>query len=91
MSAVDWFRINNKCDYQLANRFAQREFSKFFITKDNLIRTDDFAAIPILLPYKSLKMFKMTKTTPKSRKNFLKKLHSCFLRKVVFQSSLLVY
>ena len=81
MSAVDWFRINNKCDYQLANRFAQREFSKFFITKDNLIRTDDFAAIPILLPSKSLKMFKMTKTTPKSRKKFSEKVALLFFKK----------
>ena len=81
MSAVDWFRINNKCDYQLANRFAQREFSKFFITKDNLIRTDDFAAIPIFLPSKSLKMFKMTKTTPKSRKKFSEKVALLFFKK----------
>ena len=35
MSTFDWFKINNKYDFQLANRFAQPEFSKFFITKDN--------------------------------------------------------
>ena len=39
-------------------RFAEREFSKFFITKDNYVRTDEFAAIPILLPSKSLKSCK---------------------------------
>ena len=33
MSAFDWLRINNKCDFRLGNRFAQREFFKFFITK----------------------------------------------------------
>ena len=54
MSAFDWLRINNKYDFRLANRFAEREFFKFFITKDNQVRTDEFAAIPILLPFKSL-------------------------------------
>ena len=49
MSAFDWLKINNKYDFQLANRFAQREFFKFFITKDNQVRTDEFAAILILL------------------------------------------
>ena len=35
MSAFDWFRVNNKCDFRLVIKFAQREFFKFFITKDN--------------------------------------------------------
>ena len=35
MSAFYWFRINNKFDFGVANRFTQREFFKFFITKDN--------------------------------------------------------
>ena len=35
MSAFDWFRINNKYGFRLANRFAQREFFRLFITKDN--------------------------------------------------------
>ena len=35
MSSFDWFRVNNKYDFWLANKLAQREFSKFFITKDN--------------------------------------------------------
>ena len=34
MCAFDWFRINNKYDFQQADTFAQREFFKFFITKD---------------------------------------------------------
>ena len=53
MSAFDWVRINNKYDLQLANRFAQHEFFKSFITKDNKVRTNEVAAIPIL-PSKSL-------------------------------------
>ena len=35
MSAFDWLRINNTYDFQLANRFAQRQFFKFFLTKVN--------------------------------------------------------
>ena len=35
MSAFDWSRINNKCGFQFANRFAQHKFFKFFITKNN--------------------------------------------------------
>ena len=35
MTAFDWLRINNKCGFRLANRFAEREFFKFFITKDD--------------------------------------------------------
>ena len=41
MTAFDWFRINNKRGFQLSNRFAQRKFFKFFITKDNDVRTDE--------------------------------------------------
>ena len=33
MTAFNWLRINNKCGFRLANRFAEREFFKFFITK----------------------------------------------------------
>ena len=40
MYAFDWLKINNKCDFRLANRFAQWEFFKFFITKDDQVRTD---------------------------------------------------
>ena len=54
MSAFDWLRINYKSGFRLSSRFALRGFVKFFITKDNLVRTDEFAAIPILLPTKSL-------------------------------------
>ena len=53
MSVFDWLRINNKCGFRLAFRFAQHEFLKLFITKDNKVRTDEFAAIPILLQSKS--------------------------------------
>ena len=35
ITAFEWVRINNKCGFRLANRFEQREFLKFFITKDN--------------------------------------------------------
>ena len=35
MSAFNWLRINNKCDFRLAKKFALREVFKFFITKDN--------------------------------------------------------
>ena len=35
MSAFDWLRINNKYDFGLTNSFPQREFFKFFITKDH--------------------------------------------------------
>ena len=35
ITAFDGVRINNKFGFQLAKRFAQREFFKFFITKDN--------------------------------------------------------
>ena len=35
MTAFDWLRINNKCGFRLAKRFAEGEFFKFFITKDN--------------------------------------------------------
>ena len=52
MSAFNWLRINNKKDFRLASRFAQREFFKFFIPKDNYVRTNEFAAIPILSPSK---------------------------------------
>ena len=31
MSSFDWLRMNNKYDFRLASRFAQREFLKFFI------------------------------------------------------------
>ena len=54
MFVFDWLTINTKCDFRLANRFAQREFFKFFITKDNKVRNDEFAAIPILLTSKFL-------------------------------------
>ena len=33
--SFDWLRINNTCGFQLTNRFAQREFLKFFLTKDS--------------------------------------------------------
>ena len=55
MTAFDWLRINNKCGFWLANRFAESEFFKFFTVKDNWVRTDEFATIPILLPSKSLR------------------------------------
>ena len=32
MSFFDWLRINNKCGFQLANRFPQRKFFIFLIT-----------------------------------------------------------
>ena len=32
-TAFGWLWINNKCGFRLANRFAQREFLKFFMTK----------------------------------------------------------
>ena len=32
----------------MVNRFAQPKFVKFYITKDNYVRTDEFAAIPFL-------------------------------------------
>ena len=54
MSTFDWLRINNKYDFRLASRFAQGEFFKFFIAKENYVRIDEFAAIPILLRSKSL-------------------------------------
>ena len=44
MTAFDWLRINNKCGFRLANKFAERDFFKSFITKDNQVRTDEFAA-----------------------------------------------
>ena len=40
MSAFYWLRINNKYDFQLANRFAQQKFFKFFVIKDNSVKTD---------------------------------------------------
>ena len=52
MSVFDWFRINNNYDFRLVNGFAQGEFFKFCITKDNYVRTDEFAVIPILLSFK---------------------------------------
>ena len=33
MFVFDWFRINNKYDFRLANRFTQCKFFKFFIAK----------------------------------------------------------
>ena len=54
MTAFDLVRINNKCDFRLANRFAEPEVFKFFIKKDNQVRTYEFAAIPVLLTSKSL-------------------------------------
>ena len=54
MSAFDWFRINNKCGFRLANRFRKCKFLKFFITKNNWVTTNEFAVIPIFLPSKSL-------------------------------------
>ena len=35
ITALDWLRINNKSGFRLANRFAQRKFLKFFVTKDD--------------------------------------------------------
>lgn len=52
MSPTDWLKIN-KCGFRMANRFAQRKLFKFFIVKSNPVRTDEFAAIPILLPFES--------------------------------------
>ena len=37
MSAFDWLKINNKSDFRLANRFAQREFLKFFIKRSKYL------------------------------------------------------
>ena len=54
MSAFDWLRMSNKYGFQLANRFARTEFFNLFITKDSGVRTDEFAAIVILLPSKPL-------------------------------------
>ena len=54
MSAFDWFRINNKYGFRLAKKPAQRKFFKFFITKDNSVRIDESAAMPILFLSKSL-------------------------------------
>ena len=54
MSAFDWLRKNNKYDFQLANMFVQRKFFKFFITKENKVRTVEFVAIPIVLSSKAL-------------------------------------
>ena len=34
MSVFDWLRINNKYDIWLANRLAEGEFFKFFLTKE---------------------------------------------------------
>ena len=56
MSAFDWLKINNKCGFRLDKRFVQPEFLKRFITKDNLVRTNEFAAIPILFTSKSLRV-----------------------------------
>ena len=33
------------------NIFGQREFFKFLVTKDNLVRTDEFSPIPILFHF----------------------------------------
>ena len=46
MYAFDWLKINNKCDFRLANRFAQWEFFKFFITKDDQVRTNKLPRFP---------------------------------------------
>ena len=54
MSTLDCLRKNNKCGLRLANKFAQREFFEIFITKENWVRADEFGAIPILFPSKSL-------------------------------------
>ena len=35
MSTFDWLGVNNKCGFQLANRFAQRKIFKFFTKTDN--------------------------------------------------------
>ena len=48
MTAFDWLRINIKCGFQLANRLAECKFFKFFITKDNYVRTNEFSVIHIL-------------------------------------------
>ena len=52
MSTFDWLVIKKKCGFQLAKRFTWCEFFKLFITKDNYVRADEFAVIPI--PSKSL-------------------------------------
>ena len=51
MTAFDWLRINIKCGFQLANRLAECKFFKFFITKDNYVRTNEFSVIHILPPF----------------------------------------
>ena len=43
MTTLDWLRINNKCDVRLADRFAEREFFKFF--KQKITRSE-----PMILP-----------------------------------------
>ena len=50
------FRLvqNKQCGFRLANKFAQHEFFKFFITKDDSVRTNEFARIPIFFPSKPL-------------------------------------
>ena len=35
MTAFAWLKINNECGFGLANRFTERGFGKFLITKDN--------------------------------------------------------
>ena len=42
VSAFNWLKIKNKYGFRLANRFAQREFFKFFVTNDNHVKTDEF-------------------------------------------------
>ena len=34
MTTFDWLKINNKGGFRLGNKFVQRKFVKFFITKD---------------------------------------------------------
>ena len=53
MSPFDSLKIY-KCGFRMASRFAQCKLFKFFIVKGNQVRADEFAAIPILLPFKSL-------------------------------------
>ena len=61
ISAFDWLKVNNKRGFRLANSTVQRQFFKFFITKNILVRSDEFVSIPILSPFKFMIYDKISK------------------------------
>ena len=80
MTTLDWLRINNKCDVRLADRFAEREFFKFFkqkITRSEPMILQQFPSFSLPNPWNFAKFLR----TP-----FLQNTSARLLLNVVFET-----